>query len=154
MEEQATRTALVQHKTLAQWALDALASRAEAHFAHLRSPIAVMNCTLCRTSMAGAASYGSGTDRNIDTPSGPALTGFPSKSPSQRKVSRTALFCGVALHFKRGADLIGRCLLTRPPWWPVGRFLYDDQCPMYLHFHSPPTSLATSFFRLVLTSPY
>ena len=55
MEEQATKTALVQHKTLAKRALDALASRAEAHFAHLRSPVTVMNCTLCRTSTAGTA---------------------------------------------------------------------------------------------------
>lgn len=55
MEGQAIRTALVQHKTLAKRALDALASRAETHVAHLRSPVAVMNCTLCRTSTAGIA---------------------------------------------------------------------------------------------------
>ena len=52
MEEQATRTAAIQHNS--KWALEALASRAEAHLSHLRSPVAVMNCTLCRTSMVGA----------------------------------------------------------------------------------------------------
>ena len=54
MEEQATRTASVQQE-LAKWSLEVLASRAEAHFAHLRSPLAVMGCTLCRTSMVGTA---------------------------------------------------------------------------------------------------
>ncbi len=54
MEEQATRTAPV-HRNIAKWSLEALASKAESHFAHLRSPVAVMNCTLCRTSTAGAA---------------------------------------------------------------------------------------------------
>jgi hypothetical protein len=54
MEEQAARTALSQ-QILARWSLEALASRAEGHFAHLRSPAAVMSCTLCRTSVAGAA---------------------------------------------------------------------------------------------------
>ena len=55
MEEQATRTAPVLRDNLAKWSLEALASRAKSHFAHLRSPEAVMNCTLCRTSIAGTA---------------------------------------------------------------------------------------------------
>jgi len=54
MEEQAARTATTQ-QILAKWSLQALASRVEAHVAHLRSPLAVMNCTLCRMSTAGAA---------------------------------------------------------------------------------------------------
>jgi len=54
MEEQAARTVMGQQIS-AKWSLEALASRAEAHIAHLQSPTAVMNCTLCRTSTAGAA---------------------------------------------------------------------------------------------------
>ena len=54
MEEQAARTAPGQHN-LAKWSLEVLASKAEAHFAHLQSPVAVMNCILCRTSMVGTA---------------------------------------------------------------------------------------------------
>ena len=53
MEEQADRTAPVQRNLLAKWRLEALASRAQSHFAHLRSPFAVANCTLCRTSAVG-----------------------------------------------------------------------------------------------------
>lgn len=55
MEDQATRTDPVLREILAKWSLEALASRAESHFAHLCSPVAVMNCTLCRTSIAGTA---------------------------------------------------------------------------------------------------
>ena len=55
MEGQAARAAPVQNTLLAKWSLDALASRAKSHFAHLRCPVAVMNCTLCRTSTAGIA---------------------------------------------------------------------------------------------------
>ena len=54
MEEQAARTAPVEH-ILAKWSLETLASKAAAHIAHLRNPVAVMNCTLCRTSIAGTA---------------------------------------------------------------------------------------------------
>ena len=54
MEEQAARTAPLQ-QILAKWSLEALASKAEGHIGHLRSPVAVMNCTLCRTSIAGVA---------------------------------------------------------------------------------------------------
>ncbi len=54
MEEQAKRMAPV-HCNIAKWSLEALASRAESHLAHLHSPVAVMNCTLCRMSMARAA---------------------------------------------------------------------------------------------------
>ena len=82
MEEQATRTALVQHKTLAKWALDALASRAEVHFAHLRSPIAIMNCTLCRKSMAGAAVMGRVRTETSTHPAAP----YPIRSPVPRPV--------------------------------------------------------------------
>ena len=55
MENQAARTVSVPHTLLAKWRLEALASRAESHFAHLRSPISVANCALCRESMAGRA---------------------------------------------------------------------------------------------------
>jgi len=55
MERQADRAALeLQHK-LAKWRLEALASRANSHIAHLSSPFAVANCALCRTSTVGRA---------------------------------------------------------------------------------------------------
>jgi hypothetical protein len=53
MEEAAARTAPVLHRITEKWALKALALRAEAHFAHLHSPVAVANCALCKTSVAG-----------------------------------------------------------------------------------------------------
>ena len=82
MEEQATRTAPVQHNTEAKWALDALASKAEAHFAHLRSPVAIMNCTLCRTSMAGTAVM----DWVLTVTSTNAAAPYPICSPRSRPV--------------------------------------------------------------------
>ena len=51
IEAQATRTASAQLDT--KWALEVLASRAVDHFEQLRSPIAVMSCTFCRTNVAG-----------------------------------------------------------------------------------------------------
>ena len=53
MEDQVDKVAPVPHNTLAKWRLEALASRAQSHFAHLRDPVAVMNCNLCITSPAG-----------------------------------------------------------------------------------------------------
>jgi len=55
MEEQVSKTAPANDKLIARWALEALAFKAECHFAHLQSLVAVMNCTLCRTSIAGSA---------------------------------------------------------------------------------------------------
>lgn len=55
MEQQAARTASEQQHLIAKWRLGALVSRAQSHFAHLGSPLAVANCILCRTSTAGRA---------------------------------------------------------------------------------------------------
>jgi hypothetical protein len=55
MEEQAARTARLWHQYPAKWRLEALASRANSHFAHLCTPLAVANCALCRTSTVGRA---------------------------------------------------------------------------------------------------
>lgn len=55
MEKQAARAAPIPHNTMAKWGLEALASRAQSHFAHLRSPFVVANCALCRTSTVGRA---------------------------------------------------------------------------------------------------
>ena len=54
MEEQASKTACRQ-QDIAKRALEVLAARAAYHFAHLQILVAVMNCTFCRTSMAGRA---------------------------------------------------------------------------------------------------
>jgi hypothetical protein len=53
MEDQVDEVAPVPHNTLAKWTLEALATRAQSHFAHLRDPVAIMNCNLCITSSAG-----------------------------------------------------------------------------------------------------
>lgn len=55
MERQAARAPPVPHDTMAKWGFEALASRAQSHFAHLRSPFAVADCALCRSSTVGCA---------------------------------------------------------------------------------------------------
>ena len=88
MEEKANRTAPVQHKLMAKWALEVLASRAEAHFAHLRCPIAVMNCNLCRTSVAGTAVLDRGLTVTSTNPAAPYPTCSP--MPRLRQTSRAS----------------------------------------------------------------
>ena len=83
MEEQATRTAPVHGKILARWSLDALASRAESHLAHLRSQVAVMKCTLCRTSTAGTAVL----DWAMAVASTNSAARYPISSPMPRPMS-------------------------------------------------------------------
>ena len=85
MENQAARTAPVPHTTLAKWRLEALASRAESHLAHLRSPIAVANCALCRESMAGRAMMG-----RVFTVTGTNGTRHPVYSPPPRPTVLTS----------------------------------------------------------------
>jgi len=55
MEREADRAARNLQNKLAKWRLEALASRANSHIAHLSSPFAVANCALCRTSTVGRA---------------------------------------------------------------------------------------------------
>jgi len=91
MEGQATRTTKVPHNVCAKWALEALASRVDSHFAHLRSPVAVMNCILCRTSTSGAAVVGWVLTITSTNPAAPypihspmptmVAPGYPSDSP-------------------------------------------------------------------------
>jgi len=81
MEKQATTTAPV----LAKWRLEALASRAQSHFAHLRSPVAVANCVLCRTSTVGCAVLGWAL---TVTSTNPTAT-YPINSPTSTPTFRT-----------------------------------------------------------------
>ncbi len=92
MEKQSTRTAPVQHNIKAKWALEALASRAAAHFAHLRCPIAVMNCTLCRTSVAGTAVMDWGLTVTSTNPATPYSICSP--MPRLRQTSRASSCLG------------------------------------------------------------
>lgn len=87
MEEQAVRTAAVpQH--MAKLVLEALASRVEAHFAHLRSPLAVANCDLCRTSRAGQAII----DRALAVTSTHAAALYPTHSSVPRAAVRAPIY--------------------------------------------------------------
>jgi len=96
MEEQAAWTTNVPHSLCAKWALEALASRVDSHFAHLRSPMAVINCTLCRTSASGAAVVDWVRNTTLINPAAPypicspMPTGVAPGCPSDSPVENTA----------------------------------------------------------------
>lgn len=79
MEEQAVRTAALPDNE-AKWALEALASRVEAHFAHLRGTLSVANCALCRTSRVGLAVI----NMALTVTSTHAAAPYPTHSPVSR----------------------------------------------------------------------
>ena len=80
MEQEAARTVAESHKAGAKGALIALILRVEAHFAHMRSPLTVENCALCRTSMEGRAML----DRALAVASKHTVPQYPVRSPMQR----------------------------------------------------------------------
>ena len=77
LEEQVDRTAPVLQNMLAKWGLETLASKANSHFAHLRSPTAVTNCTLCRNSAVGSAALDWVTAITSTKPAAPIHSPLP-----------------------------------------------------------------------------